>query len=132
MPHSSTIKGTPASPVTVSTIDKQPWSCANFVIDCGSVNAPVDVSAWTEATIFVSGCSFKASSILFKSTFLPQSSSITIGIPPNLSTFSFILSPKKPFLQIITLSFGSTKFAKQHSIPAIPGADTAKVNSFLV
>ena len=56
MPHSSTMTGTPPSDVTASTIVRQPCSWASATSGCGSLSAPVDVSACTKATMRASGC----------------------------------------------------------------------------
>ena len=40
--------------------------------------------------------------------------------------------PKTPLMQTITLSPGSTRLAKQASMPAEPGAEIGIVNSFSV
>ncbi|EVT82061.1 hypothetical protein D018_4441B, partial [Vibrio parahaemolyticus VP2007-007] len=97
-----------------------------------SLTAPVDVSACTKARIFVSGCCCSACSTLSTETGTPHSSSTSTTSPPARITFSRMRSPKTPFRQTMTLSPFSIKLTKQVSIPALPGAETAIVNSFSV
>ena len=111
---------------------KQSYFFAISAISLASLLTPVEVSACTKATTLVSGFFFNASSSLSRETGSPHSSFTTIASPPILSTFSTILPPKRPFTQTITLSPGSTKLTKLASIPALPGAEIAIVNSFFV
>ena len=67
---------------------------------------------------------FNAASTLSGSTAVPQSSSTTMAVPPQRSTFSFMRPPNTPLRQTITLSPGSTRLTKQVSMPAEPGAET--------
>ncbi|SSC07716.1 hypothetical protein BTURTLESOX_1459 [bacterium endosymbiont of Bathymodiolus sp. 5 South] len=110
----------------------QSLSCAILHSAFASERAPVEVSACTNAKIFASVLSFKACSTLSKETAVPQSSSTTTATPPKRVMFSCIRIPNTPLIQTTTLSPGSTKLAKQVSIPAEPGADTGMVNSFSV
>src|SRR6185503_11655206 len=62
--HSSTRTGVPASEVTASTITIAPCLCAICVRSLASDWQPVEVSAWTKATIFASLFFFSASDLL--------------------------------------------------------------------
>src|SRR3569832_1272273 len=53
--HSSILSGTPPSEVTTSTKVRQAWRRAICTSVATSDAAPVEVSAWTKATILVSG-----------------------------------------------------------------------------
>ena len=132
MPQSSTLSSEPAKEVTASTIDRQLCLLANSQSCFASDMAPVEVSACTKAKILASGLSIKACSTFCGSTGLPQSSLMMTASPPTRMTFSFIRVPNTPLMHTMTLSPGSTRFAKQASMPADPGAEIGIVNSFSV
>ncbi|CSC30481.1 Uncharacterised protein [Vibrio cholerae] len=130
--HSSTSRGTPPSEVTASTIVNKPCCFARAPNACVSLKAPVDVSACTKDSIFASGCSSIAACTFSTLIGQPHSSSTTTTSAPQRTALSRIRSPNTPLRQTITLSPGSTRLTKQASIPALPGAETAIVNSFSV
>ena len=61
-----------------------------------------------------------------------QSSWTITAVAPQRSTFSFMRPPNTPFWQTTTVSPGCTRFTKQVSMPAEPGAETGMVSSLLV
>ena len=111
---------------------KQPYFRAISAKVLASDSAPVDVSACTNATILISGSACNACSTKTGETGSPHALSTMIAMPPQRSTFSRMRSPKTPLRQTKTLSPASTKLTKHASMPALPGADTAIVNVFLV
>ena len=122
----------PASDVTASTITNIPASFAIRHKVSASLRTPVEVSAWTKATTFASGCALIAASSFSGSTGSPQRSMTMTAVAPQRSTFSFIRPPKTPFWQTMTLSPHSSRFTKAASIPADPGAESGIVSSLLV
>jgi len=102
-----------------STIARQPCACATWTSSRTSESAPVEVSAWTNprnghpdsSSISVRPCRGQPA---------PPLPSSKTGIPPQRSTFSFIL-PEDSVLADDDLVAGSRRFTKQVSIPADPG-----------
>ena len=78
------------------------------------------------------GWASKAASTFSRLTGSPQLSSTIIAMPPQRSTFSFMRPPKTPFWHTMTVSPGDTRFTKQASIPAEPGAEMGRVSAFWV
>ena len=108
------------------------YLCAISTRVFASERAPVEVSACTNATTRASRFALRASSSFSGLTGEPQSSSTTIGMPPQRSTFSIMRPPNTPLRQTMTLSPGATMFTKQYSMPTEPGPDTGKVSGFFV
>ena len=131
-PQASACRSIPASDVTASIMTNMPADLASRHSVSASLLTPVEVSAWTKATAFASGCSLIAASSFSGSTGSPQRSITMTAVAPQRSTFSFIRPPNTPFWHTITLSEHSTRLTKAASMPAEPGADSGIVNSFSV
>src|SRR3990172_10776529 len=123
MPHSSTDTGVPPSEVTASTMASALCLCAISTSVLASDWQPVEVSACTNARMRAPGLLRNASSTLCGSTGEPHSSSTTIGVPPQRSTFSIMRPPNTPLRHTITLSPGATRLTKQYSMPTEPGPE---------
>src|SRR5690554_1577859 len=131
-PQASTSTGVPPREVTVSTMVSAPYLLAIWHSVCASDWAPVEVSACTKATTATPGLAFSASSSFCGSTGLPHSSSTTMAVPPQRSTFSIMRPPNTPLRHTMTLSPGSTRFTKHASMPTEPGPDIGKVRALFV
>ena len=119
IPVLSALIGIEPSDVTQSAITSAPTSCAAAQIASPACSAPVDVSAFTKATTLGSSRRMKsrASSSLKVS---PQGFSKRTSCAPWRLPISLMRSQKYPLANTANFFPGSTKFATEASIPALP------------
>ena len=94
-------------------------------------STPVEVSAWTTATSFVSP-PFSAVSMPAGSMVSPQGASTFTSVPPARSTMSLMRVPKTPLTPTTHRSPGSMRLTRHVSMPAEPVADMGSVSSLSV
>jgi hypothetical protein len=121
MSHASSATAMPPSEVTQSSTTSAPAPRAARAIASTGWQAPVDVSACTNATSDGRTRAITAA-IASSSSTEPHSASTRVTRAPWRLATSHMRSPKTPATPITTSSPGSTRFWKQVSMPPLPVA----------
>ena len=123
MPHAAGATTSPPSDVTQSTnrsASRRRCRRSPARAPPRGSERPVEVSAWTTPTSFVSGCFASASATCSSGTIWPSGAVSSTRSAPARRAISAMRAPKNPAWSTSTVSPGSTRFAIPASMPEVP------------